>query len=125
MGMTRTNRSLRLLSCLVVGLTAHSSGLELPGPTTPGPNPDFPPFVMERNGVFQIPWGAGNYTWPEQLFWENMPDLFNQHGQEMTAGGDGVEASGRAPIMSCVAWGYEYKAATGGDPANGIGDKSQ
>jgi hypothetical protein len=80
---------------------------------------------MERNGVFQIPWGAGNYTWPEQLFWENMPDLFNQHGQEMTAGGDGVEASGRAPIMSCVAWGYEYKAATGGDPANGIGDKSQ
>jgi hypothetical protein len=110
-------------SVLVCAFAA--TALELPHPTTPGPNADFPPFMTEQNGVSDIPWGAGNYTWGQQLFWEGIPDLNNHHLQEMINGAVGMEAQGKVPIMSCVAWGYEYTAATGGDSAHGFGDKSR
>lgn len=108
--------------CLAVG---KAFPIDLPHPTVPGPNADYPPFMTERNGVSDIPWGAGNYTWPQQLFWEGIPDLNNHHLQEMINGAAGMEAQGKVPIMSCVAWGYEFTAATGGDPELGFGDKSR
>lgn len=114
-----------LLTSALVCMGMLARAYDLPHPSVPGPNPDFPPFVTERNGVFDYPWGAGNYTWPEQLFWEGMPQLNNHHLQEMIDGAIGMEAQGKVPVMSCVAWGYEYLAATGGDAALGIGDKSK
>ena len=50
----------------VAFLRSAAFAAELPHPSTSGPNPDFPPFVGEHNGVFDYPWGAANYTWPEQ-----------------------------------------------------------
>ena len=120
------DRSSSLRFVLQLGLAVGESlALDLPHPTVPGPNPDHPPFMTEHNGVSDIPWGAGNYSWPEQLFWEGIPDLNNHHLQEMIRGAEGVEADGKVPIMGCVAWGYEFTAATGGDPALGFGDKSR
>jgi len=104
-------------------LASGSDSLSLPHPSKPGPDADFVPFVMEHNGVFGFPWGAGGYRWPEQLFWEHMSEIRNVH-DVMTSGGDGMERDGRAPVMSSVAWGYEYKAAIGGDSAAGLADMS-
>jgi len=112
-----------LLSLCGVRASAADS-LRLPHPSKSGPDPDFVPFTTEFNGVLDIPWGEGNASWPEQLFWDSLPDLHNQHLQEMVQGSEGVQAAGKVPVMSCVAWGYEYKAATGGDSASGIADKS-
>jgi len=124
MDMLRLARLPTTLGLCLAGLPTVLHALDLPHPAVPGPNADVPPFVTEHNGVFGIPWGAGNATWPEQLFWDSLPDLHNQHLQEMVAGGDGMPGDGRVPVMSSVAWGYEYKAATGGDTAAGIADKS-
>ncbi|MBK9578885.1 MAG: hypothetical protein IPK50_13460 [Fibrobacterota bacterium] len=108
-----------------LALTSWAGALELLPPTKPGTNPDYPPFVTENNGVYGYPWGAGNYRWPEQLFWDSMPDLRNHHLGEMIRSSDGTLAQGKAAIMSCVAWGYEYGAAIGGDTAKGFADKSK
>lgn len=105
-------------------LAGATAALDLPHPTTSGPNPDFPPFVSEHNGVFDYPWGAAHYTWAEQIFWDSIPDLHNQHLQEMINSAEGIRTDGKTATMSCVAWGFEYKAATGGDTANGIADRS-
>jgi len=116
-----------LIATALLGAASRASAAsaaDLPHPTTSGPNPDFPPFVSEHNGVFDYPWGAANYTWPEQLFWDSMPDLHNQHLQEMVAAAEGVRGDGKTANLSCVAWGYEYLAATGGDTAHGIADRS-
>lgn len=102
---------------------ANPDSTRLPHPAKPGPDPDGVPFIMEHNGVLDIPWGAGNYRWPEQMFWESMSQIRDKH-IEMTNGGDGMEKQGKAPVMSCVAWGYEYKAATGGDAAAGFAGMS-
>jgi len=109
---------------IAVALTSAASALSLPHPTGSGPNPDFPPFVSEPHGVFEYPWGAANYKWPEQLFWDSMPDLHNQHLQEMVQAAEGIQSDGRSADLSCVAWGYEYLAATGGDTSLGIADRS-
>ncbi len=122
--MKQRTRFLRAFHFGVLLLGAPTFCLDLPHPRTPGPNADFPPFVTEHNGVYDYPWGAGNYTWPEQLFPDSLPDLHNQHLQEMIQASEGVQTDGKVPVMSCVAWGYEYLAATGGDTAYGIGDKS-
>lgn len=112
-------RSLRPLLC--AGLLAPTFGLELRPHARPGPDPDHPPFVFERNGVLQVPWGGGNYRWPEQLFWEDMSQVDNKH-LEMLQAAEQVESQGKVPVMSSVAWGYEYQAAIGGDSVHGLSD---
>lgn len=93
-------------------------------PAAVGLSSDRPPFVSEPNGVYVQPWGAAGMSWPEQVFWQSVDQIQNQH-LEMTNAADGVEASGCVPVMGPVAWGYEYTAATGGNAATGIADKSQ
>lgn len=113
------------VASLVPGLAAaNPDSLRLPHPAKPGPDPDGVPFITETNGVMDIPWGAGNYRWPEQMFWESMSQVRDKH-LEMTNGGDAMEKQGKVPVMSCVAWGYEYTAATGGDASLGFADMSQ
>ena len=116
---TRLVRTCPLLLC--AGLLAQAVGLELRPHGKPGPDPDHPPFVFERNGVFQIPWGAGGYRWPEQLFWEDMSQVDDKY-LEMVRSTDEVETQGKVPVMGSVAWGYEYQAAIGGDSAHGLSD---
>ncbi len=106
----RERLSATLLSCFAIANAA--------------PDADRPPFVMEKGGVYGIPWGAGNYQWPKQMFWDSVPQIREKH-YEMTLGADGLTNEGRVPVMSCVAWGYEYTAARGGDTALGFGDMSQ
>ncbi|HNY31578.1 MAG TPA: hypothetical protein PKO15_11880 [Fibrobacteria bacterium] len=98
--------------------------MDLPHPTKRGPDADFVPFVMEKNGVLGIPWGAGNYRWPEQMFWESMSQI-RKEGNVMRSLCDDMDASGRTPVMSSVAWGYEFKAASGGDASLGFTDMSK
>lgn len=112
-------RAIALL--LATGVLIPAMGWDLPPHARPGPDPDHPPFVSEPNGVFQMPWGGGGYRWPEQLFWEDMSQVNNKH-LEMLQSSDAVEAQGKVPMMSSVAWGYEYQAAIGGDSANGLAD---
>ncbi|MBK9578882.1 MAG: hypothetical protein IPK50_13445 [Fibrobacterota bacterium] len=102
-------------------LAGTIAGLDLPHPTKSGADADFVPFVMEKNGICAIPWGAGNYRWPEQLFWESMSQI-GKEGHVMRSLGDGMDKDGQTPVMSSVAWGYEYKAAIGGDSAAKLGD---
>ena len=113
-------------SCLALLLATAASGVAqgLVTKATPGPDADLPPFVSERNGVFQYPWGAANYRWPEQLYWEDMSQARNKH-LEMLQSTAGVESQGLVPILSTVAWGYEYKAAIGGDSSLGWQDMSR
>lgn len=108
----------------IVLVSIYASGMDLAHPARRGADPDFPPFVSEYNGVYEIPWGAGNYTWPEKLFWENKTEIRDKL-QVMRQGAQELEQQGRVPIMSTVAWGYEYIAATGGDPNAGISDMSR
>lgn len=126
-GMPHPRTPLLAPSCLILIcagplVSAFGAGLRPHG--KPGPDPDHPPFVFERNGVFQIPWGAGGYRWPEQLFWEDMSQVDDKF-LEMVQSTDGVESQGKVPVMGSVAWGYEYKAAIGGDSALGFGDMSR
>jgi len=104
-------------------LARSTVAMDLPSPVRSGPDADDPPFVTERNGVFHIPWGAGNYSWPEQMFWESKSEIKDK-GDIMRNLADQETALGRVASMSCVAWGYEYKAATGGDSALGFADMS-
>jgi len=90
-----------------------------PGPAA-GMSPDRPVMQGEVNGVYGYPWGASNRSWPEQLFWGNVDQIANE-GYAMRNAAAGEEAAGRVPVLSCVAWGYEYLAATGGDPNNPAG----
>lgn len=113
-----------VLMMIVGGHTANSwDSTSLPHPAKRGADPDFAPFVMEQNGVFGFPWGAGGYRWPEQMFWESMSQI-GREGHVMRRDGDGMDRDGRTPVMSSVAWGYEYMAATGGDAALGFADMS-
>ncbi|HOX53188.1 MAG TPA: hypothetical protein PKY05_17010, partial [Fibrobacteria bacterium] len=100
------------------------SAMDLPHPTQSGPNPDYPPFVTEKNGVFDYPWGAAHYSWAEQLFWDSMPELRTQTRQEMILSAQKIQAEGKAANLSCVAWGFEFGAATGGDASKGWEDLS-
>lgn len=121
-----TSRRFRSASIglLAFPLLPQAWGAGLTSPSKPGPDADRPPFVFERNGVFGIPWGAGNYTWPEQLFWEHKSQIRDKR-QEMLDATAGIEGDGRVPVMSCVAWGYEYRAAIGGDASQGLQDMSR
>jgi hypothetical protein len=83
-----------------------------------GLSADRPVLLFEKNGVFGQPWGAAGSAWPQQLFWNNVEDNNNHHLQEMINDASGIEASGLVPVLGCVAWGYEYTSATGGDSAN-------
>lgn len=83
-----------------------------------GLSADRPVFLFDKNGVFGQPWGAAGNAWPQQLFWNNVDDINNHHLQEMINEASGIEADGRVPVLGCVAWGYEFKSATGGDSAN-------
>jgi|APHig6443717497_1056834.scaffolds.fasta_scaffold14701_1 hypothetical protein len=83
-----------------------------------GLSADRPVLLFERNGVFGQPWGAAGNAWPQQLFWNNVAANNNHHLQEMKDAAAGVESNGCVPVLGCVAWGYEYTSATGGDSAN-------
>ncbi len=88
-----------------------------------GPSADRPVFQSESHGAFAQPWGAAGFAWPQQLFW-NGNSFIDQHYFDMVFAADGCEEAGLAPVLGCVAWGYEYTACTGGDPDNGIADMS-
>jgi hypothetical protein len=89
-----------------------------PIPPANGLSADRPVFLYERNGVMGQPWGAAGNSWPEQLFWNNVPANNNHHLQEMKNAAKGIESDGRVPQLGSVAWGYEYRAATGGDTSS-------
>lgn len=114
----------RCAAIAILGAVASGNSQTLKPILTPGSNADIPPFVSERNGVFQYPWGAANYIWPEQLFWEGVAQI-REKGQDMRQDARGIEGRGLVPLLSSVAWGYEYKASIGGDPALGLADKTK
>lgn len=114
----------RSTALAILGAVAAGNSQVLKPLLTPGPNADTPPYVSERNGVFQYPWGAANYIWPEQLFWEGVAQV-REKGNDMRVAAKGIEDQGQVPVLSSVAWGYEYKAAIGGDVALGLADKSK
>ena len=90
------------------------------------PNPDDPPFVFAPNGVFGIPWGAGNYAWPQQLFWqEGMAGEIAAKKNEMVAAAKGILGDGRMPVFSCISTTPDLMMATGGDQTLGVADNSQ
>lgn len=78
-------------------------------PTAAGLSADRPVLLFEPNGVFGQINGS---SWPEQLFWQDVSFNFTEEHQAAA----GLEADGLAPLLGCVAWGYEYTSATGGDP---------
>ncbi len=94
-------------------LIATALFLAIPGLATAAPNADNPPYGTERNGVYDIPWGSGHFTWPEKLFWEAMP---NPDWGAMQGVSDGIVADGKVPVFSMVAWGSEL--------ADGLGARS-
>ena len=128
MTVNRTRRAVLTTFGNLALLSACGGGVPTPRPRPPaaGLSADRPVFLYEKNGVVGQPWGGGS-SWPEQLFWNNVDAMNNQHLNEMRAGSAGIEANGRAAVLGCVAWGFEYKSATGGDPANlaAIPDNSQ
>lgn len=79
---------------------------------------------MEKNGVFNNPWGAGHSYTPAKMFWEELP-IVKDKLYEMRLSSEGSIKNGLVPSMSLVSWGYEYTAATGGNAATGIADMSQ
>jgi len=90
------------------------------------PNPDKPPFVFDNNGVFGIPWGAGNYALPQQLFWkEGMAADIAAHKSEMVAASAGIISDGRMPVLSCISTSPDLLMATGGDASQNVTDNSQ
>lgn len=97
-------------------------------PTVIGPahgmDPDRPSFLYEKSGVFGQPWGAANYSWPKQLFWENVTQIHEKYF-EMINVADGLNAEGRPALLGPVAWGFDYIAATGGSTEGGIQDLSE
>jgi len=95
----------------------------LPVAISAAPDCDHPPFVTDHNGVFHVSWGGG-FTAPEQLFWENLPDIKTSLLQMQQSADDDL-ADGKMPVMSVVSWGWEYIAASGGDSALGISDYSK
>jgi hypothetical protein len=93
-------------------------------PPPAGLGADRPVFTFERNGVFVQPWGAAGFAWPQQLFWNNV-SMIDEHYFDMILEAENCEAAGLAPLLGCVAWGYEYTAATGGNADAGIADMSE
>jgi|GEM_PF-1320349 len=87
--------------------------------TALGMSPICVPF--ESNVLGQA-WGAGGESWPEQLFWQDVP--FNQqHYWDMVQSADGLAASGYMPVGGNVAWGFDLENANGGEA--GFNDFSQ
>ncbi len=84
--------------------------LALPGSAIAAPNADNPPYGTDTNGVYDIPWGSGHFTWPEKLFWEAMP---NPDWGAMRAVSDGIVGDGKVPVFSLVAWGSDLSDALG------------
>jgi len=88
-----------------------------------GYSADRPCFMTEKGGVHGQPWGAAGFSWPQMLFWEGNQEIASKY-LEMTSAADGMDADGRAPLLGTVAWGFDMIAATGGDQATGIEDRS-
>jgi hypothetical protein len=90
------------------------------------PNPDDPPFVFAPNGVFGVPWGAGNYAWPQQLFWkEGMASEIAAKKNDMVTAANAILGDGRMPVLSCITTTPDLLMATGGDKTAGVSDYSQ
>lgn len=108
-------------------LAACGGGSGFPIGPAKGLSADRPVLQKDDYGVFGSPWGAAGAAWPEQLFWNNYLSRYRNELPSMRAGAAGIESSKRAPVLGCVGWGYEYKSATGGDPANyaAIPDRSK
>lgn len=95
------------------------------GSAAAAPEPDHPPFVFETDGVMGVPWGAGNYHLPQQLFWEEgMADDIDAHLMEMQNASAGVLSEGRMPVLSCITTSPDLLIATGGDAELGVRDES-
>lgn len=110
-------------ACVAIAWSS-SHALTFPVPEKPGPNRDLPPFTREKNGIFDTPWGAANFQWPEKMFWENSEEL-PEKLSDMVASADGIEGEGKVPLLSAVAWGFELTAALGGEPTLGFQDMSE
>jgi hypothetical protein len=102
------------------GETAVAHPIFVVVPPAAGLNADRPVLFHERGGALDYPWGGAYYAWPPQLFWQNVDQISSPHLNEMRAAAAGIEAAGMPPVLNCVAWGYEYAAATG----SGIPDNS-
>jgi hypothetical protein len=89
------------------------------------PDADRPPMVHETNGVYDFSWGSSGLEWPQKLFYEHVPMVNNHHLGEMRAIADSHEASGKIAMIGGVYWGWEYRSAIGGDPAQNLPDLSQ
>jgi hypothetical protein len=80
--------------------------------TALGMSPICVPF--ESNVIGQA-WGVGGESWPEQLFWQDVP--FNQeHYNDMLQSADGLAQAGYVPVGGNVAWGFDLLNANGGEP---------
>lgn len=86
-----------------------------------GISADRPVLQGENNGAYGQPWGAAGMQWPKQLFWGNVGQISSKL-YEMRLSAEGEEKSGRAPVLGCVAWGFEYEAALG---SSTVADNSQ
>lgn len=91
-------------------------------PAVPGVSADYPRFVLES--IYGHPHGPPGGAWPEQLFWQDVTWIQNQHNEDVLSA-DGIESSGRAPLLGEVAWGIDLTVANGGDAASGLADYSQ
>jgi hypothetical protein len=65
--------------------------------------------------VFYQAWGAGGEAWPEQLFWQDVPQNISQ-GNDMIQSADSIASSGALPLGGNVAWGFDLLNANGGEP---------
>ena len=105
-----------------------SSTAPTPQPTqiadcTPEPaSPICVPFVGMAYGNSNVPgtvfyqaWGAGGEAWPDQLFWQDVPQNNSQLG-DMIASSDSIASGGSLPLGGNVAWGFDLLNANGGEP---------
>ncbi len=98
--------------------TAVASPILIVIPAANGLNSDRPVLQYDQHGACGQPWGAAGFAWPQQLFWQDVDMMSTSHVGEMRASAQGMDSVGLAPVLGCVAWGYEYTSATGGDPNN-------
>lgn len=92
-----------------------------PGSQPAALNPINPGFASQ---VCQQPWGAGNASWPQELFWQYVPD-WKSKWVDITIASDGVEQGGAAPVMSNYSGGDNLSSSTGNGANSQLGGYKQ
>ena len=90
--------------------------------TPAGMSPICVPFLGEALGgntvqgtVFDQAWGAAGEAWPDQLFWQDVPQNSSQLN-DMILSADSIASSGALPLGGNMAWGYDLINGNGGEP---------